>query len=117
MGAKGTSINVTDLSATYVALSGMFDQVNEFVSVITTNKQGIVEKMSEGAVDEASAAALEEIISDLTKTIDGISVSIREVKKWLDRGLAASMEIQKQARAQANTVQERVQNVNKRFKR
>lgn len=117
MGARGTSMNITDMSATYVTLKGMVDKLSGYTAEMATHKKGVLDEINNGAVDDKSAAELEELLDITTKIVDSINSMLEEVQKKLDAGLKACQEIDRIAKAQASGVQDRARDTHKKFKR
>lgn len=117
MGARGTSMNITDMSATYVTLKGMVDKLTGYTADMATHKKGVVDEINNGAVDDKSAAELEELLGITTNIVDSINSMLEEVQKKLDAGLRACQEIDRIAKAQANAAQDRARDTSKKFKR
>lgn len=117
MGARGTSLNITDVSATYVALRGLGDKITGYAAELNTHKKGVLDEISNGSIDDKSAAELEELIGVTSNIVDSVCTIMEEVQKKLDAGLRTMQEIERVAKAQASSVQESTRNTGKKFKR
>lgn len=117
MGARGTSMNITDMSAAYVTLKGLVDKIGGYVSEINTHKKGVLDEINNGSIDDKSAADLEELLGETTNIADSINRMLEEIQKKLDAGLRACQEIERIAKAQASSVQENTRATGKKFKR
>lgn len=117
MGEKGTSMNVSDISATYVVLRGLTDKIREHCADIEMHKKAIIAEFDQGSVDSDSSEALEANVKELDRICDSINATLAEVQMRLDAGIRKANELASRANARASSVNEDLKSSGRSFKR
>jgi uncharacterized protein YwgA len=119
MGSKGTNttINVSDMTATYVALKGLADKIRELTGDLSLHKKAIMDMLETGEIDDNAFDSVDATVKEVDKISESIDTTLVDIQRILDFGIQNAETMSKAAKTKAEASTENIKSTGRRFKR